>query len=270
MNSRAQSFESDFFEHGFAVVKTLFSVEEVSKISGAIERLWTKAENFADEHNETGDLSGSWVVVKDKKIQRIVWAGGAEKILLDAGQKPALLSRVSALLGSAKMDHLLNQIHYKKPGDGVSFPWHQDIQHRDKGPGTWTDINGRGSFVQTLLVIDPMTKDNGPLLFIPGSQARGRVDLGGDGYDVPTLEEKIAPAIGDDLSRGNVVTLTGEPGDVIFFGPYVIHGSEANMSPQSRRVLINGYAYPGANHRQYPGKGSGQRITAPGSTSNTP
>ena len=269
MSVRVQNFEDAFFEHGFAVAKGLFSASEIVEISDATERLWSKAEKLAAKTNETGDMDGSWVVVKNKVVQRIVWAGGAEACLLEAGHKPELLSRVAKLLGSREMDHLLNQIHYKKPGDGVSFPWHQDIQHRDKGPGTWTDIAKNGSYIQTLLVVDPMTKANGPVLFIPGSQKRGRVDLGGDGYDVPTLEEKIAPAIGDDLSRGNVVTLTGEPGDVIFFGPYVIHGSEANTSTQSRRVLINGYAYPGANHRQYPGKGSGQRISAPNTLDRT-
>ena len=33
------------------------------------------------------------------------------------------------------------------------------MQHRDKGNDTWRDLNGTGSFVQTLIVIDEMTPD---------------------------------------------------------------------------------------------------------------
>jgi len=45
---------------------------------------------------------------------------------------------------------------------------------------------------------------------------------------------------------------------VIFFGPYTAHMSKANTSDHYRRVLINGYATPGANHRVYPGAGLGR------------
>jgi hypothetical protein len=47
---------------------------------------------------------------------------------------------------------------------------------------------------------------------------------------------------------------------VLFFGPYAIHGSTPNESAVPRRVLINGYAYPGANGRVYPGEGSGRTL----------
>jgi ectoine hydroxylase-related dioxygenase (phytanoyl-CoA dioxygenase family) len=51
----------------------------------------------------------------------------------------------------------------------------------------------------------------------------------------------------------------------LFFGPYTAHASFENTSDRYRRVLINGYASPGANHRTYPGDGAGRRLTAPGS-----
>jgi ectoine hydroxylase-related dioxygenase (phytanoyl-CoA dioxygenase family) len=51
-----------------------------------------------------------------------------------------------------------------------------------------------------------------------------------------------------------------EPGSVAFFGPYTVHSSLPNRSASPRRILINGYAYPEANRRIYPGEGAGQRI----------
>jgi len=160
------------------------------------------------------------------------------------------------LLGSNELEQLLSQAHFKRPHDGVIFGWHQDIQHRDKGAGTWDDINGSGSYVQTLIVVDEMTSDSGPLLFMPGSSQWGRVDFGDHNYDDPDYTPRRPPQFHDE----DAITIIAQPGDTIFFGPYTAHASFENNSQHYRRVLINGYASPGANHRVYPGAGSCRRI----------
>jgi len=48
--------------------------------------------------------------------------------------------------------------------------------------------------------------------------------------------------------------------DVALFGSYTIHGSEVNNSNKPRMVFINGFAYPGANRRKYPGDGAGALV----------
>jgi ectoine hydroxylase-related dioxygenase (phytanoyl-CoA dioxygenase family) len=53
-----------------------------------------------------------------------------------------------------------------------------------------------------------------------------------------------------------------EQGSVLLLGPYTVHGSKPNRSKNARRVFINGYAYPGANRRVYPGKGAGRKVVA--------
>ena len=89
------------------------------------------------------------------------WAGGTEPELLAIGNDERLTRPAADLLESSAMEQLLSQAHFKRPHDGVTFGWHQDIQHRDKGNDTWSDLNGRGSFVQTLIAIDDMTADSG-------------------------------------------------------------------------------------------------------------
>ena len=42
--------------------------------------------------------------------------------------------------------------------------------------------------------------------------------------------------------------------------PYTAHASFENTSESYRRVFINGYAYPGANARVYPGDGAGRTL----------
>lgn len=231
------SQEDQFFEQGWFVLPQVFSAAELERIRAAFERLHRLAQSL----RTTQTHAGAYFVLEEHGaesviVKRIVWAGGAEPELLGFSADPRLLEPVLQLLGSGHCEQLLCQAHFKMPGDGVSFDWHQDIQHRDKGPGTWRDLNGRGSYVQTILLVDDMTPSNGPLQFISRSSVQG------------------------DVSQA--VTVTGRAGDVLFFGPYAVHGSTANDSSIPRRVLINGYAFPGANGRVYPGEGACRRLPA--------
>jgi Phytanoyl-CoA dioxygenase (PhyH) len=229
----------------------LFRAEEVARMRACFDEL----ERAASGLTETGLHCGSYFVLGDKNgervIQRVVWAGGCQRYLLEIGGDARLTAPCAQLLSSDEMDHLLSQAHFKRPRDGVAFDWHQDIQHRDKGNGTWRDVNGSGSFVQTIIVLDAMTASNGPLLFMPGSSKWGRFDFG-------ELASKRPP----QFRAEDAVPITAEPGDTLFFGPYTVHASFENTSETYRRILINGYASPGANHRVYPGQGAGRRLSA--------
>lgn len=239
----------DFFEVGWIIRRGLFRAGEVARMRACFDEL----ERIASGLTETALHRGSYFVLgrrlNRQVIQRVVWAGGCQRYLLDVGSDARLTAPSAQLLDDDAMDHLLCQAHFKRPHDGVVFGWHQDIQHRDKGNGTWTDVNGRGSFVQTLIVLDEMTPDSGPLKFLPGSSKWGRIDF--ENNDHPALRERDA------------VTILAQPGDTLFFGPYTAHASFENTSDRYRRVLINGYASPGANRREYPGDGAGRRLAAP-------
>jgi ectoine hydroxylase-related dioxygenase (phytanoyl-CoA dioxygenase family) len=249
----------DYFEIGWIVRRALFSVDEVARMKACFDSL----EQIASRLTQTGLHGGSYFVLGQKNgrqvIERVVWAGGSQRYLLDVGCDPRLTAPSAQLLRADAMDHLLCQAHFKRPRDGVKFGWHQDIQHRDKGNGTWTDVNGRGSFVQTIVVLDEMTPDSGPLSFMPGSSKWGRVDFRDhDCGDRAQSTKRLA-----QFREEDAVTILAEPGDTLFFGPYTAHTSSENTSDRYRRILINGYASPGANRREYPGAGAGRRLTAP-------
>jgi hypothetical protein len=249
---------AEFHDRGWTTKRALFSEAEIGRMRECFDNLERLAAGLAG----TGDLNGSHFVLGEKNgdrvIKRVVWAGGSQPYLLQIGEDPRLTVPGAQLLGSKTMEQLLSQAHFKRPGDGVIFGWHQDVQHRDKGNGTWKDLNGSGSFVQTLIAIDPMTEASGPLQFIPGSSAWGRVDFGNHDYDDPGYERIDPPQFSDQ----DAVTILAEPGDTLFFGPFTAHASFENKSRSYRRVFINGYAYPGANRRKYPGDGAGRAITA--------
>lgn len=240
----ARSQIEEFHDAGYVVVPGVFGAAEIREISSAFDRLRDTAVKLTRPRM----IKGSYFVVDDHRINRIVWCGAAEPVLLTYGADERLTVPASQLLGSGEMDQLICQAHFKLPADGVGFGWHQDSDHRRYGTDMWTDMNGRGSFVQTLTAVDAMDEENGPLMVVPGSGRAGHQYL------------KRNPAPLDALFDARAQPVLMERGSVLLLGPYTVHGSKPNRSRHARRVFINGYAYPGANRRIYPGEGAGRRL----------
>jgi ectoine hydroxylase-related dioxygenase (phytanoyl-CoA dioxygenase family) len=240
-----------FFSVGYVVRRDVFAPSEVHELRRAFERLERAAYRLRETCMHRGSLFVLSPIADDRvpvSIQRIVWCGAAEPKLSEFGSDPRLLSMASQILGSKRMNQLINQAHFKIPGDGVEFPWHQDSTHRRYGHGCWNDANGRGSYVQTVIAVDHVTEDNGPLQLIPGSCKLGHLGL--PEGQLPT----------DRLDPRAAVSATMRAGSVLLFGPYTFHRSTPNRSHRPRRIFLNGFAYPGANTRTYPGEGAGRVV----------
>ena len=242
---------SQFFEQGYVVMPRTFGEGTVARFRRAFSRLERRAQTL-DEPTLVGD---SLFVVKRTerervRIDRIVWCGGAEPLLGRLGRSPKLVLAAAELLGGPELDQLVNQAHFKLPGDGVEFRYHQDSYHRRYGTELFTDLNGTGSFVQTLTAVDAMSPENGGLFVVPGSHHRGHI---------PTLDGSLPEG---SFDRGRAIPLLLAPGDTVLLSPFTIHGSGPNLGTTSRRLFINGFCSAGANRRVYPGAGTGLRLRA--------
>jgi ectoine hydroxylase len=243
-----------FFDDGFLIVEGLFSRDEVAAMAEAAERLRAVGREIAATLPEADpaagerkiEIRGSQFVFGGSngstRLQRVVWAGGCEPDFLTCSRDIRLTSIVGQLLGSDTAVQLLNQLHAKYPNDGLEFEPHQDSEHRRYGTPEWHDINGRGSYVQTVVAIDDTTPENGPLIFYPGSGRQGHLDP--------------ASVRSDYRDREGIPALLAA-GSAAFFGPYVVHRSAENRGAAPRRIAINGFALPGANSRPYFGAGTG-------------
>jgi ectoine hydroxylase-related dioxygenase (phytanoyl-CoA dioxygenase family) len=246
----SQSAIRQFYDDGYLLVEGLYSRDEVEELAAAAERLRAVGREIAEgvALNEDGsevkvEHAGSqFVIGANRRVLRIVWAGGCEPAFLDAGRDPRLTSIVGQLFGSDAAVHLLNQLHAKYPHDGLEFEPHQDSEHRRYGTPEWRDVDGRGSYIQTVVAIDDTTPDNGPLIFYPGSGRQGHLNP--------------ASVRSDFQGRPGIPALL-KAGSAAFFGPYVVHRSEENRGEAPRRISINGFALPGANSREYFGSGTG-------------
>ncbi len=251
-----EEFVRAFWRDGFAVVRALFTRREIVRMRRAFDELQAIAAGL--ENDGKVMYQGTQFVIEHQKdqtrIHRIVWCAGVSPMLDEFGRDPRLLRPVALLLESREFDQLINQAHFKMPGDAVEFEWHQDSRHRRYGTELWSDVDGRGSFVETFTSIDPMRSDNGPLRFITGSHRYGHV----------SDENGAIPA--ELIDEDKAVELHLEPGDVAFFGPYVFHASGPNRGSRARRSFLNGFSLPGANRREYPGDTAGRRVDVTGAT----
>jgi Phytanoyl-CoA dioxygenase (PhyH) len=272
-----QQMLNSYDDQGYLIVPMLYNYEEVLKMATNAENLYETAINLEKNCPNPEILATTpgvqdlkimhqgteFVVRKENKkfkaIARVVWAGAAANDLLDFGRAEKLTAKVGQILKSSHADHLINQIHYKLPNDGVDFGVHQDVQNRKLfNDQTWADVNNRGSYVVAITAIDEVTADNGPLKVIPGSHKNKELDFQRM-KTIPEFQEQYG-----DKFQFNIIDdareLIMKPGDTVFINPYTVHYSLPNEGSNSRKVLINGYSYPGINKKQYPGEGSAQLI----------
>ena len=132
---------------------------------------------------------------------------------------PNVLSVVRSLLG----DNLLvkyDSVFLKPARTGGATPWHQDI-------GLWRDDHVEAA--NAWVAIDPATKENGCMQFLPASHHEGLIDhvLYED-----SLHRELPRELVTNLE--GVIDIELEPGDVVFWHSYMWHYSPPNVSDHSR------------------------------------
>jgi ectoine hydroxylase-related dioxygenase (phytanoyl-CoA dioxygenase family) len=131
-----------------------------------------------------------------------------------------------------------HQVHWKPPGAKyTSYRFHQDARFRQ---GNDKDFSYLQSTVTTGLAIDRQTAENGALRVMPKSHRLGYLGLSDDGPIMvgQTQDEELRRA---GLDPANMVTCEMEPGDLLLWTLFTVHGSAPNVSDYDRRFMINSY-----------------------------
>ena len=236
---------NDFERDGFLVIKNVFNSKEIDEIKSLYDQLLNEASKY-NRQSYFGD--DAHFIFENSFLNRIVWCGGRIKRLLEISEDERILRPVSTLLKTKNMTQIINQAHFKLPGEKIEFSWHQDSEHRRYGTELWKDVTGEGSYIQTVMAVDDMTEKNGPLRVIRGSHKHGHLNLRDNKNTI------------DNFPKEDILTLKMKEGDIVLFGPYLIHGSSFNETNHQRRVFINGYCASGANKKDYPGIGKGREL----------
>jgi ectoine hydroxylase-related dioxygenase (phytanoyl-CoA dioxygenase family) len=227
-----------FHRDGFAVVRGVFSPDEVAEMAAAFDAVRDAGLRFARSFRDRNVLFRlSRDAALGKTLRMVQWPAYFDEVL-DRYRVDRRVFDIAAPLLGPDMKQIINQMHWKPPGAAQnSFGYHQDIWFRR--PRAAYRNTARG-YIQTGIAIDPHSQANGAMIFCRGSHRRGELSLAGDGR---IMERDMTP---EDLARIGIaeedtVVLELEPGDVAFWTLYTVHGSGPNTSAIDRRVYLNGY-----------------------------
>ena len=148
---------------------------------------------------------------------------------LEVARTPEILEMVGQVLGPDFA--LWNSSFFAKPAnDGKRTPWHQDGQYWPIRPLATCTV---------WIAIDASTTENGCLRVIPGShggqrlRAHRKIDA-----DDATLNQELLASEYDEAKAADIVL---EPGQMSLHDVFLLHGSEANVSPRPRRGMTLRY-----------------------------
>ncbi|MEO5772596.1 MAG: phytanoyl-CoA dioxygenase family protein [Sphingomicrobium sp.] len=230
-------YVADYWRDGYAIIRGLFSAEEIEAIAAATDQLY--AEGVA--HGRSFRHSNLFYNVAESAdgeplVRMVQWPSYHQPVLNAVRLERRIVRLLEPLLGTS-LKQIINQVHWKAPGSLGEFAWHQDSRSR-RPPSAYRNLGD--SYVQTGLAIDPHGPLSGGMRFVPGTHLSG--DLGMNCSKKALGAAMTAMALGDvGLEESAAVDLVLEPGDFVMWSPYLVHGSGHNRSTHKRRFYINGY-----------------------------
>jgi ectoine hydroxylase-related dioxygenase (phytanoyl-CoA dioxygenase family) len=223
-------------KHGFVILTGLFGPDDVASIAAATDQIHDEGERLGRSFRH-GNLFYRVAAGRDGPlVQMVQWPSYHQSVLNALRLDRRLASILAPLLGR-DLKQIINQVHWKAPGSQGDFAWHQDSRFRKP---EWAYRNLATSYVQTALAIDPHTPDSGCMRFVPGSHLWGPLPLDCSEDVLGTaMRDSVLEAVG--LRAADAVDVVMQPGDVVLWSPYLVHGSGTNRAEHRRRLYINGY-----------------------------
>lgn len=221
---------AQFERDGFVVKKGLCKPALLTQIQREVEGLHERMSANPDPQAHI-----SWEKTEPGKPKLIKQLMHSEKVcpgLNEFLRSDACLDIIEALIGpDISLFH--SKLLMKAALDGTVTPWHQDYAY-------WKKNENRPVQVNAMLAIDPATRENGCIQFVPGTHKQGLIK-----HD---RQQGVSFGVylpGYFQPREGAVLCPMNAGDVVFFGSLVIHGSDGNKSPMHRRANTVAYTTTG-------------------------
>jgi ectoine hydroxylase len=214
---------SSYERDGFLVLPKLFTPREVDAMKADLQRI-QKIDTDHLVRERGGDVA--------KTIYRVHEADGptASPIFYTAARSPRLLAPAQQLLADDALYVYHTKCNLKSAIDGSVWQWHQDY-------GSWRrDGVPAPSLTTALIMLDEPTEMNGCLYFLPGSHKLGNLESEMDDRTT-SYRLWVVPKeqLLDVMTRSpEPVTITAQPGSVVFFHCNLLHSSGHNLSRYDR------------------------------------
>jgi ectoine hydroxylase-related dioxygenase (phytanoyl-CoA dioxygenase family) len=224
---------------GYAIIRGFLSRADIAAVSAEADRIYREG---LKHHATYRDRNLLFEVLNDPKAKRRVvlqahWTAWISPLMEEMRRSRQYYAVLEPFLGR-DIKQITHQIHWKPPGAKyTSYRFHQDARFRE---GSVKAFDYLESSVTTGLAIDRQTVENGALRIFPRSQRLGYLGLSDDGPIMvgQTQDEELRAA---GLDPASMITCEMEPGDLLLWTLFTVHGSAPNMSTYDRRFMINSY-----------------------------
>ena len=216
----SESQVEQFEREGYVFMPQLFSDAEARLLNAEVPRLYAerRPENVREKN---GDV-----------VRTNFAAHTYNDMYRRLSRHPRLIEPAMQLLGDRVYIHQF-KINGKAAFDGDVWQWHQDY-------GTWynDDAMPAPRALNVALFLEEVNEFNGPLMFIPRSHKRGRLEAGHDvsttSYPLWTIDHATITRL---VGEGGIVAPKGVRGSVLLFHCNLVHASGSNMTPWNRTIV---------------------------------
>jgi ectoine hydroxylase len=211
----------EFEERGFLFLPNLFSPAEMDVLNAEVPGI------LAQNRQEVVHEKGTAAPRSAFYVQ--TW----NPVFALLARHPRLVEPGMQILGSDKLYMHQFKINAKAAFDGAVWQWHQDY-------ATWYEDDDMPAprAMNIALFLAEANEFNGPLMLIPGSHRRGRLEAG---HDVTTTSYPLWTIDNETITRlvreGGIVAPKGPPGSALLFHGTMVHASGSNLTPWSRWIV---------------------------------
>jgi ectoine hydroxylase len=227
----ASSYIQQYEQQGFMVLDNMFTSEEIDEFRKESTRLRT---DISIQHSsETITERGS------DAVRSVFNLHENSPIFKKLASDERLVSLARYILNDEVYIHQ-SRLNYKPGFSGKEFYWHSDFE-------TWHVEDGmpRMRALSMSITLTENFYHNGPLMLIPGSHQHYVVCEGEtpDNHHLASLKKQqfgVPPdhCLSELVEKSGVVTATGKPGSITVFDCNTMHGSNSNITPDSRSNIF--------------------------------
>ncbi|MEQ8859111.1 MAG: phytanoyl-CoA dioxygenase family protein [Pseudomonadales bacterium] len=150
--------------------------------------------------------------------------------LADLARDRRLVEPMRGLVGTPAVTLWTDKLNLKRPRQGSGFGWHQDAPY-------WIhDCPHVDRLPNVMVAFDDATRANGCFKVVRGSHRNGCLPGTDDGSQLGGFYTDPG-----SFDAHDEVSLEVAAGSLIFFDPFIVHGSEPNTSDLPRRAMVLTY-----------------------------
>ena len=220
------NLKKHFEEKGYAIGEKIFSNDDLKIFNDEFDTILNQLINSGENINaKWGSSLTDHIEPEDSKVIHTHNVQSYSSIFLSMMQNETLLNLIEEIIGPNIIMHH-SKLFYKPPHQGSAFPLHQD----------WSYFPTKNnSMIAAVIHLSESTLETGCIRIVPGSHKIGKLEKS-DGHT-------YIPKIHDEHELEEAEPIIAEPGDVLFFHCFSLHGSMPNISNYPRKtILIQLYA----------------------------